>query len=273
MNNAIFSTDMGPDYAFLVPITSLIWKKRIGFNPICFFVGTEAKWNDNGLTKFILEKSREAGTQAEFIDFIDGVKQSTIAQVSRLYGGCLNCNDDDYIITSDTDMWPINKSWFLQGQPDKKFHIFFANAYSPEIKYPMCFLGANAKYWRELMHVDQNSSVKIALEKQIYADLGKNSSDQEAWNYDEKLFGTLIQNFNGFPSNCHLINRAGRRIDRSDWSVPNQIDDIIDSHLLRPSHHQNWKKIHDLLQKILSYEDFDWCCRYRNEFVETYCVE
>ncbi len=275
MKNAkvIFSSDRTATYFFCLPLTSIIWKKYIGFDPVCFLAGSEGEWLSDPLTQFVLDKTKESGAEIHFLGHVDQIGDGTLCQVSRAYGGCLEVEDDEYILTSDADMWPLNRQWFRQGANDKLLHLFYANAYGHE-KYPMCYVGAAAKQWRDIMSVQRGDSLNGKLSEQLKTDLNSNSKFFECWNYDELLLGKKIKSWHNYPDGCHMIERGPTndgppvgRIDRYNWSFTSLTDVHIDAHLLRMVwQNENWSRTVGLLECLLDKTDFDWAISYRDKF-------
>lgn len=268
----IYASDTNPIYTFCLPLTTIIWKKFIDFSPICFLTGDKELWQSD-INKLVLEKTLEAGAEIHFIGSVEGVRDGTLAQVSRLYGGCLDLDDEQYIITSDADMWPLNKAWFNQGDKSKAMQLFYANAYQHE-RYAICYIATKSKHWREIMDVNKNDSINKSLEKQIHGELGKDASFMHSWNYDENLFVKKVKEWNQYPHNCHMIDRGPTndgppvgRIDRYNWSFNGLNNCHIDAHLLRmPYLDNNWYKTYPVFGAILD-KDLEWAMDYRKKFL------
>lgn len=267
----IFSSDTLPMYMFCLPLTSLLWK-TVGFEPICLLAGLENEWENNPLNKFVLTRTKETGAEIYFIGHVPGTNDGTVSQVSRLFSGCINLPEDEYVLTSDVDMWPLNKTWF--HQKGNKVNLFYANAYNHE-KYPMCYIGTSIKYWREIMDIIPGKHINDSISHRIITGIGENASFMDSWNFDELLFGQQIKKWSGYPSECHMINRNPTRdgppegrIDRYNWSYPGYQDSLIDAHLLRmPWKTGNWELTYPILRDMLSNEEYNWCINYRKEFM------
>src|SRR4051812_29976642 len=94
MKYAILSTDNNPDYYSLLPLVCHSWRK-IGYEAIVITVGLPYEVYEQ-LEKFCLAYMIHA-------DQVPGVKDSTIAQVARLFISH-KPNPDDILITADADM-------------------------------------------------------------------------------------------------------------------------------------------------------------------------
>ena len=153
MNRAVISSDRNLDYVFFIPITSRFWVLR-GYRPLVFLVGDAAEWIADPRLRLALERTRETGAEIYFVPEIEGVRTSTVAQVSRIFAAAApGVADDDYIIVGDADMLPLGP-WVGGGRnPGKGLQIWYSNAYdqSEYPHWPMCYVGAEARVWREVV--------------------------------------------------------------------------------------------------------------------------
>ena len=87
--------------------------------------------------------------------------------VSRLFGSLLDesiVGETDFIITSDTDLYPIDSNYYLNDTAlDKDESIFLWNAFCcgnfkfgnrSYTMYPIGHIGMKKKYWRSVMSLD-----------------------------------------------------------------------------------------------------------------------
>jgi hypothetical protein len=270
----LISSDSNPMYLFFMPITSLIWKNFTKYEPIVLLVGNEADYNADPAKKLALDLTREITPHIHFIAPIEGVQDSNLAQISRLYIGTLDLPESTYVLTSDMDMWPLSTTFFHQQNWRKELHIFYANAYGHD-KYPICYCGATVATWRRIMRVGKMDT-RAALVDQIMAGCGTNASADVMWNYDELLLGLRIKEWPGYPNLCHMIDRqpgpdgppAGR-IDRYKWQFDQFNHKLIDAHLLRPGYtRENWDHLVKLLKCLLKADDFNKMCNYKEEYLK-----
>lgn len=127
---------------------------------------------------------------------------ATISQVARLYAGMLNYSTgpDTYLLTGDIDMWPVSYSHFHNIDTKKSVFLDYANAYAHnknEVMYPICYIGATARTWQEIMGYSQGDS-RAAILSQLdeaaieYQDEWNKPGYGVKWYYDQKLFGKKI---------------------------------------------------------------------------------
>jgi len=253
----INSTDKNLFYSYFVPISSIMWRK-IGYYPVTLMLGDEKEWYASPKTKYVYEQIKLKSTIVP-ISRINGFRDSTVVQISRVYASAFSFAADDYILTSDADMIPLNKAWFNQQDPNKAFHLFGADAYSRK-RFPICYLGANAGTWRNVMGIAVNG---IMSAMNTYLD-----HKRDDWNYDELLFTEKIQKSQFYPNRCQFIDRgwtegrANNRLDRAAWNWQGQTN-LFDCHSIRPGY-ANWNSLSCLLKAYFSDEDFKYAQEYTN---------
>lgn len=276
---AVFSCDLHENYAFFLPITARLWRDVVGYTPVALLVGTPEQWN-TGMYRIALHELRALGTEVFFIPSMEGHRDSTVAQVSRLYGGCLPFKDDAYLLTGDVDMLPLSPGFFKSVDHARPLHIFFANAYmvdvgdgrlEPEGRYPICYIGASTAGWRKVMKLGERPDLKESIRLQLDDGLGRNAASDASWHYDEVLLGIRIRE-SGMLAEAQLRHRAGQppidRIDRGCWDQAPSIDKAVECHALRPAQHaDHWPKLQPIIQAKLGAAGLDWANRYRDCYV------
>ena len=239
MKCAILSTDNNPDYYSLLPLVCYSWRK-IGYTPIVITVGVPFELIE------LLEKYSNA--LMIHADQTAGVKDSTIAQLSRLFI-YRKPNPEDILITADADM-VIAKDIFThdigQGQI-----ISYGYDLTGRSELPICYLKATAAKWRELMG-------EFTIPESAYSEQWERywSSDQQLLTQRARQYGMsrIIfidrgnQNKHGLPTG---------RWDRFDFAhIP---DDIIDVHMPR----NDWDAQIQVFQKLWPGEDYSFITKFR----------
>lgn len=270
----ILSYTSNKDYLFYLPIVTLLWQKYVGFKPIVHLIGEINEWLTTPLDLFVVKEARKLGAEIHFLSRIDGYRDSTIAQLSRLYAACSMKYPDSYFLTSDADMLPLSREWFNRRQEGKTLDIKCPKC--GVNKYPVCYIGASSVVWREFMNLksDTEVSVKDQIEIQLKTDLKAGGDAFTEWCYDEELLSRKIREWNGHPSSCQIIIRKGcpprDRVDRSCW--PESLGDVtkyVDCHSVRPGYSgENWDKVRRLLALKLSAKDLSSIEQYRKSFTE-----
>lgn len=210
---AILSTDNNSEYYSLLPLACYSWQK-IGYTPLIITVGLPYKIQEL-LQQYCNAWLFHADQRA-------GVKDSTIAQLSRLfaYG---KVKDDDILITADADM-VIARDIFTHDVNQGQI-VSYGYDLTGRSELPICYVKATAAKWRELMG-------EFTIPEKAYSERWEDywSVDQQLLTQRAREYGmdriTFIdrgnQNKHGLPTG---------RWDRYDWAhIP---DSIIDVHMKR----------------------------------------
>jgi len=277
----VISTNSNHSYEPFLPMTILMWRRVVGFDPLVLLTDTAAEWGGTKPGKVILSTLMDLKADVHFIGHIEGYQTAQCAQSSRQHAAALFMDETDFLLMADQDMWPLNKDWFHQHEahPDK-FTLYYANAYGPIVSpasppyYPTPYVTATAKLWREVMGLKQTGEIATQLQANFDRTLGRPHDTWQGWNHDELFFGARLKGWEGHPSRCHFITRDGAppkdRIDRSGW--PNAyskefLAGIVDAHCIRPPLvPPNWQPLRDLLMYYLPEDDMKFIA----EFVRVY---
>lgn len=245
------SADQNDFYSFFMPIVCHVWKEYMGYEPIAILYGDEASWNDNPKSRCVLAYIKQAAL-IRYVGEVPGYKVSTIMQLSRMFGHVIpGVGDSDYLLTSDVDMVPLDRSYFNQQDTSFEFNLFSADAYADlskghvPPKYPMCYIGARRSGWKAVLGTrtrDLHTEVSLALEGR-----------PDLWENDEQYFAEKLfdHEFHRGPfermtgqvyrkGKCECIARtwkpyAHRRLDRGSWSFQGEAG-MIDCHAFRPGY-------------------------------------
>lgn len=247
---AIISSDINEFYSFFLPVASLAWF-RCGWEPLCLLVGDPQLWNETPRARFALETTVRLGARTAFIPAAQGFRVATTAQVVRLLASALpSVQDEDYLLTSDVDMLPLDPKFFVGQDMALDFHVFSSDAYADLTKglfppkFPMCYLGASATVWRDVMGI---SSRDIAAEVANALNGRTDTWDNDEMYLTSKLYNHRIfeghvertEHFGYRKGKCDLMirtwpsSRAHRRIDREVWGFDGS-GGMIDCHCHRP---------------------------------------
>jgi hypothetical protein len=261
----VLSATLDPVYSFFAPLTALVWRRVAAFEPLLLLVGHEDEWRSHASAQRVLA---EAVRYAEvvFVPRVSGASDHTLAQVARLCAGALDgVAEDDYLLVSDVDLWPLSVQLDRAADPSYAFHIFNADAYLPnEDRFPMCHLGGRRAVWREVFSLDDG--LPAALARIPWPADGD-------WHFDERYATARLRAWPRFHQCCQLLARPARpghgRLDRADWRFDGALDSLTDAHLLRPGFSdENWPRVHALLRALLGDDDFGAATAYRTRYVE-----
>lgn len=191
-------------------------------------------------------------------------------------------------------MWPVSPTHFKEQveRNAKELHLLYANAYPPPpgrslpVMYPICYVGAHASTWKELMkpsstnNFTQEVTVQLENGAHVYKDswyIGTKDSSPR-WYYDQILLGQRVASWGGCPDKCYLGIRSPRvdRIDRGWWNFrgPQDLPGKIDCHVLRPGTDDTaWSKLHVLLAALLDEQQLSWVDEYRAGFLRLYSTD
>ena len=260
------TTNDNDTYSFFMPLSCMIWKKIIGYKPIALFVGSEVKWMSTRIGAFIVSESRKFA-QVHFISLKNKIQTSTIAQVSRLYAAAIpDLNNEDYIIISDVDTFPINRDWFYSNDLEKDFHVWNRNVFDNQQRFAMCHLGAKVKIWRKIMKInilDLTEVLNLSLE-----------ISRDNWRYDETLATEMILQWDGWPQDVQLIGKkwdkpkpAIYRGGLNDKQFPGTVDNYVEAHVWRPGFQSfSWKNNLKLLKCLCFKQDVEYAINYKKQF-------
>lgn len=269
------AVDQNPTYEFFAPLTAAVWQRLVGYHPIIICIGLEEHWARSRSSSLVLEKLRSRGAEVSFVQAIEGYRTANMAQVSRMYAfASHSAMPDDYVLTSDVDMWPLAPAWFHENEPTPgAVAVLYANSPS---RFPMCYIGAHAGTWKELM-LDpfgiplQNVTELVHRHMRTY--LSPQTSAPDAWQHDEEFLTNRIHQLPGYPDRCRLVRRPRGepfpdRIDRVAWPGTPSLSGKLDAHLLRNGFGQHWPKLRELLG-LIDRDLSHWGTSYHDEYVRT----
>jgi hypothetical protein len=261
----LFSITDNDCYSFFAPLVSCLWNEHIGFTPIVFIVGTFEEWVNDRRKKLIIDKTIEVGGEVHFIPKIEGIQDSTVAQVARVYPFLVDYHDEQYVLTADADMLPMSKTWF-HNVDGSSLHLFYADAYN-YTKFPICYIGARIGTWKKINN-------DKPFEEELVNGLGTGKANMEAWCYDEEMFGKKAHQYIDDGGTYQYIVRgndghwATGRVDRGGWVFDKSRTDYIDAHSIRPAQSdENWSRVLELISFLLP-ERKEWFENYRNEYIK-----
>jgi hypothetical protein len=262
---AVIATTKDDNYLFYLPITAWAWRK-LGVDVICF-IPNNSIFSHKGF-QCVWECFYDLQLKETYYHTFESPehKESTYAQCSRLYAAALDLPEDEILVVSDIDMLVFNKE-ALRGSYEG-FNIFGYDLV-PKGQYPMCYISAPVKGWRE--HFTKGRTVQECLDD-LLGHIECESFRGNYWGKDQEEAYNNIQDHAGHE----LIARARegtqfatRRLDRDDAFLLDRLSpDIIDYHMNRPGYtEENFQKILAVLQYFYPDENFDWLIDYRNKYI------
>lgn len=235
----ILSTDNNPDYYSLLPIVCHSWQK-IGYTPVIIFVNVP----DN-VRNIIMDACPE--TLRTVLGSHEGAKDSTIAQLQRLWGWN-RAQPDDILITADADM--VIASDIFTHDVSQGQIVSYGYDLTGRSELPICYVKATAAKWRELMG-------EFVIPEKAYSERW-----EDYWSVDQQL---LTQRAHAYGMDkITFVDRGNNgpgglptgRWDRHGWVMPN---DIIDVHMKR----NDWEAQIQVAERLWPGEDHSFISKFR----------
>lgn len=263
---SIFGVTPDPNYEFPVVLAAHFWRQAIGIEPHLFLTRDESSWKSVPRSAVVLRELQKAEFRITFIGSFSGCREGTIAQSVRIHASAGPFEKEDYLITTDADLLPLDRSFYQQADLSESGKMTFWNSgcynYS---RHCLCHIGGKAGVWREVMQIDPSVDVVGAMHSFVaesVVPLIQNTPEQSKkdveWGRDEAFVSALIQQCSWYPEGCKMIDRGlgpgihfpPSRIDRTGWpSELGSLDGKMDSHLLRPAHVDgNWEKVRRIVE-------------------------
>ena len=222
------------------PIVSRIWKKKFNYTPVLFLVHTDKS----------IRPTEEFG-EVVYFEPLPDVPLNIQAQCSRYW--LPSTKPDAIWMTSDIDMFPISRSYFIDSLaniPNDKFVNM--NARGVGI-FPCCYNVAMGKTYKEVIGLPD--SYEEYLKQTKWQDFKKDHTPQNSgismshWGIDEWYPNQQMKRYNETHASKHkfvMTTRNGSpprdtcplRVDRQSsnrWNRDHVVNErYIDAHSLRP---------------------------------------
>ncbi|CAF3673230.1 unnamed protein product [Adineta steineri] len=279
-------------YAFYAPLTAASWQ-RIGYQPIVIFVGDFKKLNV--LTgRLNLSRNYLKHLGAHVLDFQCPESYSIkLSQLVRVFSGFLPIDivqDEDYILTTDSDLWPLDASRYkpTPGTNGFIFNAFCCGTFKRRGRnykmYPMGHIFLQKKVWRAIvMESKQRTELLVNADNHTLDLLSENNASfsfdtitlygrhefkgvydknmdkgDEAWYMDQVLCSMLLIDYLERHPTFNISERnRGDRLDRADlffqWNR-DEFNQFNDAHLKHDEmlEANNWKIFNKLLKFLFS---------------------
>lgn len=230
ITRAIVSSDTNPMYLDFWPIVAKMWKDHIGIQPTLALIAPEETIVDTSIGDVIR------------FEPIPGISTALQAQVIRLLLPAYF--EDDVCITSDIDMIPLNKDFFLNTVQDVPDDTFVNYDFWYGETYQMCYNIGKGTLFKEIFNINSVEDIETIIKSWAAENIG--------WITDEVILTRSLRAWHRFSTNfLRIYCPKGKRVDRSDWHNPKKRSGkshYIDSHMLRP--YSKYKKQIDKLIKF-----------------------
>jgi hypothetical protein len=248
------ASDQHPAYQFFVPLSAAVWMRRVSpWKPIVILVGSELEWWGKSTSLTVLGMLEQLKITPHFVECPAGSRSANVAQIARMYAAyTFGMEDDDVIVTSDIDMWPVDGSWFTHHLPvARQVTSYYGNFPS---RFPMCYVAADVATWREMHGYQRGCALGDVVEMHMLKHLRPETAAPDAWQHDEEYLTARIHALG--PDRLKKVIRPSGdpfpdRIDRVCWPHELELGGKRDAHLLRPgSDLPNWGRLRTLLHKL-----------------------
>jgi hypothetical protein len=214
----VVSTSNKEDYYFYAPFIEKAWND-LGWQ-LCVMI--TAQTNEADL------KLNNPETVVIKMPVIEGLREETIAQASRLYAANY-LPEDAVIMTSDMDLLPLQNYW----NPKAEDITVYGHDLTDYTYYPMGYTAMTGAMWKQIFKLNGDTANELVRDAK---EIGLAYSDDwgQWWNHDWQLLTTRIKQ-SGIP--VRFVNRGRRagscfaygRVDRGDsMQTPNET--LIDAH-------------------------------------------
>ena len=228
IDKVILSTNDNPMYYPFWNIVSKYWSKIINIEPVLFYVG------DVSPKALGLKEEHGKIIHYDTKDKTKSVKTSNLSQIIRHFGA--TCFPEETCLTSDIDMLPLSKDYFINQKEMLNFEensiCFYSGDWGSRKRFPMCYIAAKGRTFEEII-------------KSKYEDFESESvkwmSEGHGWHTDEIVFSRLWKE-SRFAKTSLFLSRgwshgqANNRIDRDSihkFDI-NKMPNYIDFHMMRP---------------------------------------
>jgi hypothetical protein len=262
------------DYNFIAPMTALLWRERIGFNPIVLRCD---EWLASPRSAVAAKALEEHRIPQAILNPLEGYESHTLAQNCREFAACLPLPPDAWLMPADADLWPIMKSFYQKHQDGQHKAVCYYGNGDHYQTLPTCHVTMQVATWRKLYGIKEGDLIHKAVQAALDA---WTPTYRERWPWTERNFAVwmsdqaiLTEKVRELPeAEVKMVERAGHppadRIDRTHWRDVRPDD--VDAHVLRaPDEPANWPRILELFKALLP-EYGSWAENYREEYWRAY---
>lgn len=283
-------------YCFYLPITIHFWK-RLGYKALVIVSITNGV-ELNAYDRIFFNYLNQIDDILVFnITSPNDAATVIVSTIGRVFAAGLKHNDlinDDFLLTSDSDLLPIDSRYYFFTNLS---HIYILNAFCcGEFKhlnrfyqiYPIGHIGMPIKLWKKVMDIDEDfkfNSENIVNVTEYSLGLDLNLSNyifnktSEFWQLDQKLISFRVEEYVEKMMIHKIFHKsafAGLRLDRSNslekWANINANNVLIytDSHLFDSNVLEKWYLVLRLVKVLLNQDHVRHIESYVNEYMNVY---
>lgn len=267
----VLSVNDNQDYLYFTPLVCWAWR-YFGWEPIVMYRG-----GHSDVANYVLGISQDHDSSNEdiyFIQSIEGYRDDTITQISRLYAsacGPENLVDiSDFLMTGDIDMLPLSNYW----RPDINGVTVYGHDLTGFGHYPICYIGMKRSDWAVVMGIPTVGNPMFYIKRDLDSlPQAKDPDFYKYWFTDQDLITQRLNEYG--KEKITFINRgqgsqgyARGRVDRGSGGWVLNQPELIDAHLRQQTHHKEEKvlELMALLKHVWPNENFDWFMTYSIEY-------
>lgn len=262
-NYVVHAMDENMPYTFFAPLLTMLWQS-MGFNPVflCYNIDNRIldRPRSDRLTH-IVQAAQAYGAELVFLPPIKGYVKGVPEMTSRYFACSLDFDPRAYIMLSDMDMLPLQRS-FYEKRSSFKNVVTLWNAFAgAENVHGSCYIGMTCAMWRNLMGIHNDghyspSKLINDVSQRLKVDRLGDQEPSTQWAYDQKMFTRIIQSWSRNYTNgrVNIVDRSAyRRLDRGSdfWLFDGDNGTYAECHTARPVHHGTYQKVWDQVLKIV----------------------
>jgi hypothetical protein len=283
-------------YMFYLPMVAQSWR-RLNFEPIILLVSNYSLSNSNLLAKQVIKYLQLLNVTIIHVPSIKNYEVIT-GMLARLFVGILPnhiIRDDDFIITTDTDLFPLSETYlkFDSSESIKLWDVgscndFKYNGQTYEM-YAMGHIGMRKKQWREVMKIE-NKTIKLTSDiilKLIVNLYGKKyvkmnheikkgpQTEYPVWFLDQMTISIFLKEYveDKKKANYFKIKYRGTRLARniifnSNWLDKSQLKYLTDFHSFQEGVFTKWKLFKTFFSQIFDEKHITIFDNYYSDYME-----
>ena len=277
------------DYAFYLPLTALAWQ-RIGFKCAVLIIGSRKEWEDHAVLRHVLHALESQHAVVVFLN-APTVNRRMLSQTARIFAANINefhFISEDYLITSDSDLWQLHREHF-PPEVGKKLVLVHSNCcgqFSFKNRsyrmVPMSNIGASVATWQQVINDNHTTAFDAESILSYFQDeYGPSVRENivfasENWFLDQKLVSVRVQQWVDVHSDQLVFEKSDwgyARIDRIAWMPqlisPSSLGRYFDAHMPVNGYDPvTWSTIKPLVHLVYGKSSWqaEWADQYAREF-------
>jgi hypothetical protein len=274
------SLESKDNYMFNLPMVCLSWR-RIGFEPIVLIVNSSSSSSSsNPQADLTIHYLNLFKIRIIFIQSLNEYEK-IVSMLVRIFAGLiLNLSNNDILITSDSDLYPVNRKYYEIINNNNNESIYVWNAFCCGYfkhdnenyrMYPISSIAMSKLRWRQVMQLNNETNnelngdfilKKIAQTFNGTIFIRKNnqiSKGDQVWYLDQTWISINIKKyFKKKSENLIRMPYTGLRLDRAmskhKWkkALASNFHSITDCHSFQDKIFKNWKLLNSLFLKLFN---------------------